>query len=107
TVLHLGPKCTSGAQRLQRVVHEEGRPHERLENGDHVLAESVRLLPEPDQGTDEPEPVDGTAGRRAGRSLASPIGHVSSPAEVVGPTLPAGTGARPAQDARRSPTASA
>src|SRR5262249_27707380 len=60
----------SAMERLEGVVHEEGRPHERLEHANGAFAWALRLLPVPHQRADQPETVDGLAGRRRLRALS-------------------------------------
>ena len=73
--VRLAPGCVSGRRpsvmdRLEGVVHEEGRPHERLEHANGAFARALRLLPVPHQRADQPETVDGLAGRRGLRALS-------------------------------------
>ena len=57
-------------QCLEGVVHEERRPHERLDHADGAFAGALRLLPVPHQRANQPETVDGLAGRRPLRALS-------------------------------------
>lgn len=68
----------SAIQGYEGFVDEERRPDARLEHSDDVLTDTLGLLPEPDHGSDETEPVDGVAAasRGSGRSLAPLLGHI-------------------------------
>src|SRR5262245_30870149 len=51
----------SGVQRHERLVDHHRRPDQRLEDGQQVLEEPVRLLPEVDQRAEDAEAVDRAA----------------------------------------------
>ena len=57
-------------ERLEGVVHEEGRPHERLKHANGAFVWALRLLPVPHQRADQSETVDGLAGQRRLRALS-------------------------------------
>ena len=75
----------SAMQRLEGVVHQERRPHERLGHANGAFAWALRLLPVPHQRTDQPETVGtGVAGaglgdRGRGRAGESVVDGVADP----------------------------
>src|SRR6478672_11231002 len=67
-------------QRPEGGVDEEGRPDHRLEDGEGPVPRRGGVLPVPDHGPDEAEPVDGVAAARAraGGSALLLLLHVAS-----------------------------
>jgi hypothetical protein len=91
----------STEEALEDLVHQKRGPDERLEDGQQLLAERVRLLPGEDQRTNQAQRVDGVASTCAGLIHAAltirgpcKIGHSHSP------TVCELTVRRPARSAR-------